>query len=323
MRRYLRRMGALAPMLTLLVLFMVSPAGAQTPDGRYFAQTGHWVAGAFYDVYRAQPLAEALYGYPLTEAFVDTQTGYLVQFFQQAYFQLKPELPPGQQVVRVELGRLLYEPGGKVNLTRATPGCTQHPGWEHPICYDFYEFYQELGAEAVFGPPVSGLEVHGNMLWQYFANARLEWHPELPPGARITIAHLGAQYFLQRAEQGWINTSLLLPVAEDLRPQYDITGLVVHAFAQHSQIPLGQTQTLVVTVRDQSRAALLGASVSATLILPDGFSQPLGAILTNKNGVATFEFLPQANQVGVAEIIVTVRHQNITEHARTSFRIWY
>ncbi len=324
MRRNLIRAVSLLAVLLPLGFFSASPVWAQTDEPReYFSQTGHWVTGEFHTTYRSQPLAEALYGYPLTDAFVDPETGYLVQFFQQAYFILYPERPAGQRVARLELGRLLYQPGLPVSLHPLTPGCVREPGWAYAICDDFHEFYIAHGGEAIFGPPISGLEIHDLIAVQYFVYGRLEFHPQRPRDHQIRIAPLGRQYFELRQKTGWVTASQLLPAVNELGLNYEISELRVDAFPQRGRIPLGESQTVIVTVRDQSRAAVSGATVSAVALLPGGSSQPLGGIVTNANGVAEFSFTPQATQVGIVEILVTVRFQELIVEAANSFRIWY
>lgn len=294
------------------------PGFAQTPEREYFPETGHWVEGEFLAYYRAAPLAEFIYGYPITEALTDDLSGLTVQYFQRARFELHIERLPGQRVAPSPLGTLVYEAGGLVDLPAATPGCEQRAGWEHPVCYAFLDAYDEFRGELYLGRPISGLEVHGDMLWQYFEYARLEWHPELAYGNRIVLAHLGSIYFQVLR----LNSSLLLP-ARDLLPAYDVTGLAVRAFPQEAQVPLGELQTLVVSVRDQGRVPVAGASVHAVLVTPDGRSTSLGTVITDANGVAVFEFLAASAAVGMAEITLEVRFQGVTEETRTSFRIWY
>ncbi len=314
----------LAVLLPLGFLF-VSPVWAQTEEpGPFFPETGHWVTDEFLAAYRAQPLAEAIYGYPLTDAFTDQETGYLVQFFQQAYFEYHHQRPVGQRVVRLELGRLLYTPATPANLHPRTPGCIRHAGWEYPVCDDFYEFYIANGGEAVLGPPISGLEIRDLIAQQHFVYARLEFNPQRPRGHQIQFAQLGREYFIARQQAGWVSSSQLLPAIRNTQlKESDITSLRVDVFPQRSRIPLGEAQTLVVTVRDQSRTAVFGATVSAVATLPDGSSQPLGGVLTNEQGIARFIFTPNLNQVGIVEIEVSVRYASLHVTGTSGFRVWY
>ncbi|TAK14778.1 MAG: hypothetical protein EPO32_00365 [Anaerolineae bacterium] len=264
-------------------------------------------------------MAEFVYGYPITGIILEEETGYEVQYFQRARLERRLNRPLGERIVRSPLGVLAYTPGGQVNLTSATSGCQQKIGWDFPVCYAFFEFYEEFDGPLSFGRPVSGLEVHGNMLWQYFEYARLEWHPELPADDGITIAHLGEVWFQTLR----LDNSMLLP-ERDLLPAYSVvTDLAVRAFPQRAQVPLGENQTLIISVRDQSRVPVTGASVSAVFVAPDGLATPLGALLTDSNGIASFNFQAVSTQVGVAEIILEVRFNGLVLELHTSFRIWY
>lgn len=56
---------------------------------------------------------------------------------------------------------------------------------------DFLAFFLEAGGEDEFGLPISGqLEEDGRTV-QYFEYARLELHPENPPGYRVELSLLG------------------------------------------------------------------------------------------------------------------------------------
>jgi len=68
---------------------------AQTTGGsQYFPETSHWVSGPFLDKYNSVEEPELLFGYPITEEFDDPISGYLVQYFQRARFELHPKAPP-------------------------------------------------------------------------------------------------------------------------------------------------------------------------------------------------------------------------------------
>jgi spore germination protein len=74
-----------------------APAGCQ-----YAATTQHTVCGAFLTYWQAHGLefgdggvsvreALALFGYPLSEPFVDPATGLMIQYFERAVFEYHPE----------------------------------------------------------------------------------------------------------------------------------------------------------------------------------------------------------------------------------------
>ncbi len=95
---------------------------AQEAGSKYFPETGHNVSGDFWDYYQKTPEADQVFGYPLTEAFTDTTSGRMVQYFTRARFELHPELPEGQQVKLTSLGSKIYTPGTGPNIPSSI-GC--------------------------------------------------------------------------------------------------------------------------------------------------------------------------------------------------------
>ncbi len=81
---------------------------ANNGQGQYFAQTGHTLAHGFASYWQTHG-GLTLYGYPISEEFVETTAGkqYIVQYFQRARFELHPELPPAFIVSLGQLGREL------------------------------------------------------------------------------------------------------------------------------------------------------------------------------------------------------------------------
>lgn len=81
--------------------FPRAPAMADTTGLRYFDQTGHSLSGAFLEYWNANGGVD-VFGYPISEPF--EQDGYLVQYFERARFELRPENPPRSQVLLARLG---------------------------------------------------------------------------------------------------------------------------------------------------------------------------------------------------------------------------
>jgi hypothetical protein len=80
----------------------------------FFAQTGHRLCFGFKTYWQSHGMefgdegvsyreALALFGYPISEEFIDPATGYTVQYFERARFEFHPENP---EPYRVLLGRL-------------------------------------------------------------------------------------------------------------------------------------------------------------------------------------------------------------------------
>ncbi len=62
-------------------------------DGVFFKETGHNVSGGFLQYWKAFGDL-AVYGYPLSEAYVDQKTGLTVQYFQRQRFEWHPGVWP-------------------------------------------------------------------------------------------------------------------------------------------------------------------------------------------------------------------------------------
>ncbi len=68
----------------------IFPVHAQE-NGRYFPETGHTIDGQFVRFFDLQGGLEIL-GYPITDAFVDPRSGWLIQYFQNARMELVLDL---------------------------------------------------------------------------------------------------------------------------------------------------------------------------------------------------------------------------------------
>ncbi len=57
----------------------------------------------------------------------------------------------------------------------------------------FAQFWQDHNGALLFGAPLTGELQEGGLTVQYLERARLEWHPDYPPGSQITLGRLGAE----------------------------------------------------------------------------------------------------------------------------------
>jgi len=76
----------------------------------FYASTGHRLCFGFRDFWHANG-GLAIYGYPISEEFRDTTTGFTVQYFERQRLEYHPENPPQWQVEGGLLGRQLLPPG--------------------------------------------------------------------------------------------------------------------------------------------------------------------------------------------------------------------
>ena len=184
-----------------------SPAAAQEAC-IFFPETGHFLCGGFRS-YWERFGGLAIFGYPITDEFVDPTTGRVTQWFERARFEWHPGAwPERYDVLLGLLGRELTrgrEEEAPFQPAQPIPGCTYFPETGHNLCGGFRAYWEEFGGLAVYGFPISEefLEVNPDTgqtyVVQYFERQRLEWHPgEWPERFDVMLGRLGAE-LLQRA----------------------------------------------------------------------------------------------------------------------------
>ncbi|PKN94966.1 MAG: hypothetical protein CVU44_03930 [Chloroflexi bacterium HGW-Chloroflexi-6] len=309
----LARLFVIVFVLSLLVL----PAGgvlAQEEPSRYFSQTGHNVSGDFLRFYDSVANAEQIFGYPLTEAFTDAKSGRLIQYFTRTRFEFYPEQLDGQRVRISTLGEYLYQPGGQLNLF--TPiGCRTFPN-DKAVCYDFLDFFEKNGGEAVFGYPISGFEFLNERIVQHFQNARFEWYPENPEGSKVVLADLGRAYFSFAAEDP---TRLTPASASQI---IEVLSIQARAFSWKAVTQANDVQTVYVIVQDQTLSPVQDAIAVVTIYFPNGTPRSV-SLPTNQYGVVIIPFEVVDQPPGsLVTVYVQVYYQGKTSSAVTSFRIW-
>jgi hypothetical protein len=197
MARLTRVPALLRPLLAALavvLLLTALPARAQS-EARLFPETGYSVTGAFRAFWEANG-GIANFGFPISAEYQGAD-GRTIQWFERARFELVTV--NGQtQVALGNLGREITE--GRIfpksPPIENTPDRRYIPETQHVIKFGFKEIWETRGAERIFGFPISEeiQEVLENGRWhtvQYFEKSRFEYWPELPPGQRVLISHLG------------------------------------------------------------------------------------------------------------------------------------
>jgi photosystem II stability/assembly factor-like uncharacterized protein len=181
------------------------PAPVRSRPGlQYFPTTHHIVSGAFLTFYSRYGGLK-VFGLPLTEPFVEG--GVRVQYFERA----RMALLPGGGVRLGPLGReftagRVFPP---VAPFRSTANDRYFPATGYDLSGRFLTFWNTHHGSLVLGPPISEpfYEQNGDgtgrtYLLQYFANGRLEYHPELTgTGFEVQIGQLGRLILHQR---GWL-----------------------------------------------------------------------------------------------------------------------
>lgn len=291
---------------------------AQTPENKYFSETGHNVSGEFLKFYSNDPNATFLFGYPITEEFT-SKDGETVQYFQRARFEFHADQPEGQRVQVTPLGSLTYVSAGPLNLATNTFACRTYKETGYAVCLAFLEFFDQYGGVARFGYPISPFEYHENKIVQYFENARLEWQPRKPEGQRVVVSDLGRVYFDMLGE----DLGLLPPVkALDNSPQV-INKLLVRAFAWKAVTLASDSQTIFVIAQDQNQQPVANASCAAVVHWSNTREETF-TLATNKNGIAVIPLNFVNQPYGkLIHADVTCSYKGLNNRSSTSFRIWY
>jgi hypothetical protein len=304
--------------ILVLFSFLAQPISGETQaqEGTsfYFAETGHSVSGDFLRFYRNNPNAEQVFGYPITEAFTDVRSGRLIQYFTRARFEFQPENPENQRVRLSPLGEYLYESGRKLDIF--TPiGCRSFANGL-AICYDFLDFYEKNGGEAIFGYPISGFEYLNERIVQHFQNARFEWHPNNPVGSKVMLSNLGRVYFDSIGE----DAARLTPSRNDAIAS--VLSIQARAFAWKAVTQPNDIQTVYVTVQDQTLNPVKDAITVVTIYFPNGSPRSV-SLSSNQNGVVVIPFEVVNQPPGSLVVVhVQVYYQGLNSSAVTSFRIW-
>ena len=316
MRKKYRFLIILVALLTVIVSQSVS---AQSGDSEYFPETGHNLKEDFFTFYHENPFARLVYGLPITEAYIDPESGRLVQYFENVRFEFIAENPLGAKVVLTPLGQTLYQQGTVIpDLTAATPNCNQDEDWLYPVCSSFYTFFTRFGGEGQFGKPVSGLEFLRGRLVQSFEFAQLVWMPENPEQARIVVAPLGLRHFYASDAE----VARLQPI-RNFEYNLNINDISVKAFTKYAVVSSGSSQSVDVIARDQNNAPLTNGIVQITILYPDDTKMNSEDLATDEYGLANLAFRTQSDLTGPVEVIVRVTYNDLESITVTSFRIGY
>lgn len=300
---------------------------AQTETVRFFPETGHTVGGDFLAAYESVPDPVRLYGYPITDAFVIEVAGgaetLLVQYFERARFELRPENPAELRVVLSPLGEYLYEKDETIQVLTVPPNfpaCRTFPETGYQVCYAFLDFFLDHGGITRFGYPISEIEVRDGRMVQYFQRARFEWHPELPSGQRVVLSDLGRVYFQQYEDQ-----KHLLPNRDNI--PFTTLSLQARAFPEKAVISNHDTQTIYVIVQNQNLRAMANAQVTFILQPPSGEEERY-VTLTDELGIARLSFPTTGQPYGVITVTIIAQsggteRDTFQTQTVTSYRVWW
>jgi lipoprotein-anchoring transpeptidase ErfK/SrfK len=197
-----------------LTLGMALPSGGASasddevgPSEVYFPQTGHTLKNGFLAYWRHHGDVP-IYGYPVSEEFVNPANGLPTQYFERAVFEWHNDNPAGWQALPYLLGVELSqgrqnEPPFKPVPSGDADHCTYYEQTSHRLCNGFRDYWETYGGLAVFGYPISEEFTENGQVVQYFERARFEWHPEHAGTVyEVLLGRLGAD----RAQRDRIDT---------------------------------------------------------------------------------------------------------------------
>lgn len=314
------RMNAVRRLALLFLLFILpltvwGPAKAQSSDVLFFPETGHNVKGDFLRYYNSVRDPKLVFGYPITEQ-ITSKDGKIVQYFQQARFELHDDLPDRVQLTKV--GQAAYLTGSQQLNLDNSQGC-QLFSTGFRVCFAFLDFYELHDGATQFGNPISPFEFHENLIVQYFEKARFEWRADRPDGQRVVLTDLGRYYFDQLGE----DSAHLKPISLLDATINPVLSLSARAYVMKPVVLASGTQSVYIVVQSQTRQAVPRANGKATVRFTDGHKQEY-FFSTNASGLGmvTFDFTDQ-KQGELIPIDILVTFEGLSATTTASFRVWY
>lgn len=186
--------------------------------------------------------AADIVGEPLTAPYT-ADDGRQEQVYENSVIYADPESAGG---ARLRPLGLIHHPADPPSPP--DPHGLYFPETEHNVMYAFAEYYQAHGGRDFFGLPLTEQLLEGDMLVQYFENARLEWHFDLPEELALRLAPYGRELLPESA-----------PIAPLPAPNPDLP-LRLEVWAESPVLDLGALQTVHVLVLDSDDEPLPDAT---------------------------------------------------------------
>ena len=291
-----------------LVLVLVSCSGE--PAAPAIDSSGIPVAPEFETFYESYSGAN-VFGEPITDAFAPGENRHIVQYFQS----MRLEYDADREVI------IVYPLGewALAGLSEPVPA----PDPDETVASEFQAFYDEHNGAQLFGPAISPVLEEDDSLVRYFRNGRLEWHPELAPGERVQVDHLGQAHF--DAEMIYVYRQRLLaqPV-----PLAGIAEVDVFASVQAPILYAGETQALYVTVLTPAGRPVSGIRIGVQIIRTNtpAADEAAGVGQTDERGkvVAVLELddVPPGEQVQLL-VLAYATDNTVIGSTRVTFKTWW
>jgi hypothetical protein len=282
--------------------------------------SGHTVQGEFLKFYRSASDPLLVFGYPITDEFIDPDTGLLTQYFDRARFELV-STSAGPIVQLAPLGQRMHTgTAPTASIPTNSSACRFFQETGKSVCYAFLQFYDGNNGPVFFGNPISDVEIRDGRYVQYFDRARLEWQPDNPTDQHVALTDLGTIEFYARDIHPFIVNNGTIQI-----PDPQTTKLNVHAFVDQALLPAYGQQTVYIIVQDQKLAPVQGANLSIKVYHP-GRAEPqlLTPFITTENGISSEQFsIDNIPAKDVVRIEVTASYDGLSSSTTTWFRVWW
>ncbi|MBN2391942.1 MAG: hypothetical protein JXR84_14535 [Anaerolineae bacterium] len=325
--RLFKQLGIVLLLAIIVGFFAPQASSAQNgTDPFFFEETGHWVKDEFLVYFRKYGELE-IFGYPLTEQFVDQ--GLLVQYFQKARMEWHPENPVPYKVQLGLLGdELKYR---QPSVSEPTPRSRRKvffPATGHTVSYAFLDFFNENGGIDIFGYPITEMYFEEGQIVQYFQRLKLQWQPNDPANA-VVIDNLGEIYIgiygdrMPSEALRSLNSIFVTP--ETAVPQ--ISGLRAMVSLRYSVMTAKRNQTVTVLVTDtngdyveNARVEISFIEMNTNKVLPNSTQ----TLLTDKRGFANASLPVNEGRSGTNIIVrVIVTYGELSTTAQNVFLLWW
>ena len=293
----------------VVILIIVVPIRAMVRDFR--DSTDGFIIDSRFSPYFKLHGGEEIFGDPVSEAFIEVETGKIVQYFENARLELEPEISGGMEVKISSLGMMLGKWEAPLNYDGEDPGCRFYHETGHRVCHAFLDYYEERGGPKTFGYPISEIKLEDGRMVQYFQWFRLDWFPD-DETRPVQPGPMGSMHLSEASTADFKPDSI---------ETSEVQALIVVSSVENASMNTSGEQTVYLLVRDQDQEAIEGAAATLIAHFPDG-DRLIVMPLTDENGRSqvsfTFEDQPTGHTISLE---ITVVYQGRTVQARESFMI--
>jgi len=304
--------------VSALALVGFSLAAKSLDGGRFYPETGHSLEAQFVDFFDTAGGVDIL-GFPITDGFVDRQSGRLIQYTENARMEWIADDSGGGHPILRPLGEMMGGWQAPVDQRDVdSRGCRYFVQTGHSVCFAFLDFFNSHGGLDLFGYPISEFSLQDDRIVQYFQRFRLDWHPEAAAPNQVRVAPLGREHF---DETGY-SQDLLRPASRGADGDYRVTQLQTSTSVMYPVLPQAGQQGIYIVVRDQNLFPVPSAAVMLVAHLPDGDRYNLMPA-TDSQGLSrltlTVDNAPRGTKINLE---IWVFYKQLQAVARDSFLVW-